>query len=1651
MKKLLLLFCVLYVSTSQAQIVRDGQVLYGNEWIDYDQVYYKIKVAEDGIYRISYDDLLTAGVFEEENVPNGSSIHLFYRGERYPIYVSEEGVMRSGDFVEFFGEKNDGWLDQFLYAESNYQLNPAYSMYTDSSTYFLTWQSEANTNVIAAASFDINNSLEATPYIWAETGLDFTERLQDGRRYGSNAQSISPKYDLGEGYAKATYEADQTFFVATPEVFIDGPDATLTTRMLTRQGVHAYDWIINAQTLSNEQINGWSVHREKIEIESSLLRANNRIQIASSGGANDRYNMANIEIRYPRTLNLSSLEYLRFELPASETDYYLTFSNYNEAATAVLYDLSNNKRYEPIQEDGLLKVVLPANAEVTDLYLTNESRIKYSSDLERRIFTAYDFDGEDFDYILLSHERLIEEANGYVQAYADYRSSPSGGGFNPIIVNALELYDQFAYGVERHELGIKNFLQLAHERWNSEFLFILGKGVSRNKIREDNFNSNFDLIPPYGYPNSDYLFATFGTSNVPSMAVGRVAAYTPDHVRMYLKKIQEHEAVFSEAEQTLEGKEWMKRVLHFAGGDASIQAYIRGTLSNLKTMLDTSLYGSNTIVFAKGSEEAVSEAPEEVDTYINDGTAMLTFFGHSAPTTLDFNLADAEEYTNEGRYPFFYAIGCNTNTVFDRVNTLSEEWVLIEDKGAIGFFGSTWTTQLAPLANYATAFYANLGKDNYGERLGKVIQATMADYGINGSFSAEQTKQVLMMHGDPAIQLYAYTTPDYLTNKQLSTISPNIVDLQDDNFQLELVLHNIGKHVEDSLDILIEHQLSDGSWQELSIMRIAAPDFRTRLNLTLPLLNKDQIATGLNQLRIQLDNNNLIEEGPEGAEANNEVTLSFFAARSDVQPIYPNDFDIISEATVQLQASTTDAFAKATRYLIELDTTITFDSPAKYMVAIEQVGGVIRWQPNVVWENNQVYYWRIGIDNAVTGTPEVNWKTRSFTFLNSMSSGGWSQGHKAQLVQNNYDAVQFVDGQFEFNEVLKGIRMINATSGSGLLSDEISLFQDGFRSGVNNYPCDNGQYRGGRLNLLIQNRNTLRAYVDIQPHPSCWGSASWYMFDPFSIEDRQRLTTVLEEMQPGDYGLFYTTQMNPNIGYGAEEWEADSLVYGTNIFRAFESRTSPQLLRQVADQQNPYILIFQADNPDFAVGEALAANRNQVIEVETQFTGRQTEGYFTSIPIGPATDWGQLEWQIANREASDSVYIRIFAMTDIEGEGRWLVDSTLANTFDLSYLDATEYPYIELEYIVKDEVNRTPAQLDYWRVGFDARPDAALAPNLNFEWYADDLEEGDQFRMTTAVINPTLADMDSLRVHYTLLNEFNEQTTYQRNYAPLQAESIINIDFKLSTLGLKGVQQLLIELNPEEGELEQYVFNNAGVRSFGVIPDRRNPLLDVTFDGARISNGAIVAAQPVIEIQLRDDNKYLALDDESVLEVGILYPSGELKAFKYEPNVLEFFPAQLTNSVSNQATALFTPTFTTSGNYQLQVLARDQSGNLAGNYVYTVDFEVNLEEYFSPVMVYPNPFSTSTQFVFELKGETLPEDMYIQLFSTDGKLVKTIEQVEMNNLRVGSNRITVDWNGTDSFGRRLSDGVYFYRVWVVPSSQPSSAFEINSGTIIRAQ
>ena len=65
---------------------------------------------------------------------------MYHRGKEVAISVSGEndGKLDAGDFIDFYGLRNDGTLDSLLYTTFDRIPNPYFNTHSDSTAFFLT-------------------------------------------------------------------------------------------------------------------------------------------------------------------------------------------------------------------------------------------------------------------------------------------------------------------------------------------------------------------------------------------------------------------------------------------------------------------------------------------------------------------------------------------------------------------------------------------------------------------------------------------------------------------------------------------------------------------------------------------------------------------------------------------------------------------------------------------------------------------------------------------------------------------------------------------------------------------------------------------------------------------------------------------------------------------------------------------------------------------------------------------------------------------------------------------------------------------------------------------------------------------------------------------------------------------------------------------------------------------------------------------------------------------------------------------------------------------------------------------------------------------------------------------------------------------------
>lgn len=116
---ILLSVCVPVLAATQSK----AQV-FGNEWINPNQTYFKIPVGQTGFYKLTYNELQQAG-FPVQTV-DPRKLQLFFRGKEQPIEVAGQLDARfdPSDHIIFYGQRNDGTLDAELYVSDTAQPHP---------------------------------------------------------------------------------------------------------------------------------------------------------------------------------------------------------------------------------------------------------------------------------------------------------------------------------------------------------------------------------------------------------------------------------------------------------------------------------------------------------------------------------------------------------------------------------------------------------------------------------------------------------------------------------------------------------------------------------------------------------------------------------------------------------------------------------------------------------------------------------------------------------------------------------------------------------------------------------------------------------------------------------------------------------------------------------------------------------------------------------------------------------------------------------------------------------------------------------------------------------------------------------------------------------------------------------------------------------------------------------------------------------------------------------------------------------------------------------------------------------------------------------------------------------------------------------------
>jgi hypothetical protein len=746
--------------------------------------WYKIRVSESGIYKITYADLQAYGI--DPASINPGNIRLYGNGngmlpeindkskiddlfENAIVVVGEEdGSFDENDYILFFGQSPNRW-HQVLYSYFEYDVN----LYSDFNYYFLTISSEKGKRVEPALlsgamptdmvnSFSYYESYETEQINLIESGKEWYSDVFGNGNANSRSYSFHvPSIDASEpllikiGFANRTHVNDKMIIKINDEVV----DSVMFSSVSTSSVVYAR---VKKKTMEYFSISpDVRIDLEYYPSDISSMAWLNYIVVNAVGH-----------------LEMQQGQFLYRDLSSVGVGHISEFHLGNTGSSVQIWDITNN--------------VEPRNIDYS--YSNNEAVYVLPSDSIREFIA---FDGTSFYSPEFEGMVVNQNLHGYSQpdlvivTYPDFYQAAerlktlheTRDGMSVILVTLDQIYNEFSSGGQDPS-AIRDFLKMLYDNSDGSFprfLLLMGDGSYDPKERVEH-NTNY--IPAFQTAESwnsagsimtdDYYgFLDDGEGNDASgildLGIGRLPVQTLEEANDLVDKIETY-LVKSEPQFG----SWRNQICIIADDeDGNLHLDQADSLANIVNRHHKN-YNVNKVYLDAYTQLSTPRGPrypdvtDAINNHMDEGTLIMNYVGHGGESGWAGErilvLSDINGWDNADKLPIFVTATCEFSRFDDPEKRSGGELVLMNNKG--GGIALFTTVRLAySQANFSLniRFYQHVFEKINGKYpyMGDVIR----DSKPPGSLS---TRNFTLL-GDPAIRI-AYPEYDIVTS-EISTIN----------------------------------------------------------------------------------------------------------------------------------------------------------------------------------------------------------------------------------------------------------------------------------------------------------------------------------------------------------------------------------------------------------------------------------------------------------------------------------------------------------------------------------------------------------------------------------------------------------------------------------------------------------------------------------------------------------------------------------------------------------------------------------------------------------------------------------------------------------------------------------------------------------------
>ena len=734
--------------------------------------WFKIKIKESGIYRLSFDDLRNLGINNPENVRifgNGGAMLSYYNDGTQHDDLSEIDILIKDNYVLFYGDGPTQWEYNSLDGIFNQKLN----LYSDYTYYFLSSDYDSGSDNSIKTELQSNKPITKTINIFDDFAYyetDSINLIRSGRLW------------VGELF---DFQTEYNFDFNFPNL-ITGSQVNLSTSLLARSPIASSFSIRFAGVGFNSTFGSVSYDYEKLY---AVHRKNNFVATSPT----EEKISVNLIYNKSTASSLGWLDYitLNVQRELKFTGNQMAFRNISsvrigETSEFTISNADANVQIWEITNPNRPKVVQTSQNTAYKTFRLDTDSLRSFIAYNGNTFLSAILEGDDLglianqnlhsimqtDMVIVSHPKFIKNAEQLKKIHKDQDQ------LKVTLVSTEEVYNEFSSGTPDVS-AIRNFLKMLYDRAANQneitkYLLLFGDGSYDNK---HNSPENTNYILTYQSENSLHPTQSFvtddffgllddgegGSSGLVDIGIGRLPVTNEYEANTAIEKIKMYLNIQSYGD-------WRNQLCFIADDeDSGLHMSQADELTKI-VKNNYPVFNIDKIYLDAFQQESTAtgqrypEVNRAIDDHITKGTLLFNYTGHGGESGLAeeqiITIDQINKWVNPYTLTVFMTATCEFSRYDDYEKTTAGEYIFLNPNGgAVALFSTTRLVFASPNFTLNKNFYQYVfEKDQTSQErycLGDIMRLTKN--ATNGD-----NKRNFSLLGDPALKL-SYAQQNIIT------------------------------------------------------------------------------------------------------------------------------------------------------------------------------------------------------------------------------------------------------------------------------------------------------------------------------------------------------------------------------------------------------------------------------------------------------------------------------------------------------------------------------------------------------------------------------------------------------------------------------------------------------------------------------------------------------------------------------------------------------------------------------------------------------------------------------------------------------------------------------------------------------------------------